>query len=95
MVKVKQYRCNYLRDTKIIYAINDGFGSAIASFPRKVRIGGIGSRHVRSLSTGEETVANFRVLRRVSLREVVAMAKRAGFDEVIDTEGFWYEVIGD
>lgn len=95
MVEVKQYHCTYLRDTKIIASINDGFGSAIASFRRKHRIGGIGSRNTRKLSNGEETVANFRLLRRVSLREVVAMAKRAGFDEVIDTEGFWYEVIGD
>ena len=93
--EVKQYCRTHLRDTKIICAINDGFGKAIASFSRYGRIGSIGSRNLRNLSTGMETLANFRLLRRVYLREVVAMAKRAGFDEAIDIEGFWYEVIGD
>jgi hypothetical protein len=81
---------------QIISSINDGHGIAIACFCQPYRIGAIAEVRVLDESTTNEyrQTSRFKILRKVGIREVRLLAKKANDGRALN-HGWWYEVIGD
>jgi hypothetical protein len=92
---VKTYT-NHRKANKYISAINDGFGISVACFQQSYLPGQIAERGVYKIEdiNVDPIASRFRIVRRVTLEEVLMLRKMAGKTKRIDA-GFWYEVIGD
>jgi hypothetical protein len=81
---------------KIVYAINDGLGIAVACFARPWQPGQIANRGVYKNAKMDTSAqdSRFRIIREVPIEEVRLLQKTLGEKNRLET-GWWYEVIGD